>query len=152
PDEELREDEGANLRGMKRGSTTSCPAGKRLRRVHTQPDAERREAFRLGFADDRITRRKRHVVSGFRQGTCERQQRSVVTRQRSAGQERAHRTTLSRARSADAARMRTRRPGKPRANGTNDRSRGIAGEREEVLLVAASTPVRELLPTPRPAL
>jgi hypothetical protein len=68
PDEELGEDEGADLRRRKRGSKISNAAGKRLHGVQGQPDAKRREAFRFGFADDRLARRERHVVSRFSQG------------------------------------------------------------------------------------
>ena len=54
PDEELREDEGADLRRRKRSSKISNAAGKRLHGVHGRPDAKRREAFRFGFAGDRF--------------------------------------------------------------------------------------------------
>ena len=98
PDEELGEDEGADLRRRKRGSTFSNATGKRLHGVRGQPDAKRREAFRFGFAGDGFARRERHVMSRFSQGTCEWQHRPKVTCQRSAGQERTHRTRLSGAR------------------------------------------------------
>ena len=54
PDEELREDERANLRRRERGSDLSNTPRQRLHGVHGQPDAERRKAFRLRFARDRV--------------------------------------------------------------------------------------------------
>ena len=104
PDEELGEDEGADLRRRKRGSKFSNAAGERLHGVHCRPDAKRRKALRFRFAGDGFARRERHLVSRLGQGTCEWQHRPIVTRQRSAGQERTHRTRLSRARSAVALR------------------------------------------------
>ncbi len=95
PDEELREDEAANVRRRKRGSKTPYPPGERLHRVRGEPDAKRREAFHFGGADDRLARRECHVMSRFGEGACEWQHRSVVTHQRSAGQERTHPTTLA---------------------------------------------------------
>ena len=93
-DEELGEDERADLRGRKRGSKISNAAGNRLHGVHGPPDAKRREAVCFRFAGDRFARRERHVMSRFSQGTREWQHRPIVTRQRSAGQERTHRTRL----------------------------------------------------------
>jgi hypothetical protein len=43
-----------------------------------QPDATGREALRLGFADERLARRKRHGISALSQGTCQWQYRPKV--------------------------------------------------------------------------
>ncbi len=100
PNEELGEDEGADVGRRQRGSKLSNAVGKRLHRVQSKPDAKHREAFRFGFTGDRFPRRERDIMSRFSQGTCEWQHRPIMTRQRSAGQERTHRTRLSGARSA----------------------------------------------------
>ena len=88
-DEELREEQGADAGGRKRGKIR-MPAGELVPGVVAQPGAERGEPVRGGLRDDRLARSDGHGVSGRRERTREWQQRTVVTSQRPAGQERAH--------------------------------------------------------------
>ncbi len=84
PDEELREDEAANVRRRKRGSKTPYPAGEQPGMSGASPTEVAVDALRFGGADDRLARCDPHVVSCFGEGACMAASRSVVTHQRSA--------------------------------------------------------------------
>ena len=94
PDEELREDEGADLRRME--ARQRRPRARRASDSAESIASPTRNAVKPSASASPTTGSpdKRHVVSGFRQGAREWQHRPVVTCQRPAGQERAHRTRL----------------------------------------------------------